>query len=190
MNRRNAIGGIIAISGIGAFSISALKYSSLSTKVARGQLEHHASLISEMIDILIPRSDTPGAKEANVQKFIINFMESCASHKEYRNFLNGLNDVQHTSKTMYETNFEDCTIYQRNKIMNDLAGSAFSNSLLVKIDVKLRGRSFYDLLRSLTIEGYCTSKLGATELLAYQPVPAAYNAIITLQPNQKAWATR
>jgi hypothetical protein len=64
------------------------------------------------------------------------------------------------------------------------------NDLLTKIDNKIRGRSFFVILKSLAIEGYCSSELGATKLLAYVPVPVNYNAITILTPNQKAWATR
>jgi hypothetical protein len=142
------------------------------------------------VDVIIPPTETPGAKEAKVQNYIIDFMESCASKKEYNNFLNGLNDLQETCLNYYNNNFEDCTMGQKIEVLENLDSNYDSNSLLAKIDNKIKGRSFFNILKSLTVEGYCTSELGATKLLAYVPVPVNYNAIITIEPNQKAWATR
>jgi hypothetical protein len=55
-----------------------------------GQLKNYINLISELVDEIIPPTETPGAKEAKVQDYIIDFMESCSS-KEYKNFLKWLN---------------------------------------------------------------------------------------------------
>ena len=129
-------------------------------------------------------------KEAKVQNYIIDFMESCSTKKEYNNFFNGLTDLQETCLNSYNANFEDCTMEQKIEVLQNLDSNSDTSSLLAKIDAKIRGRSFFNILKSLTIEGYCTSELGATKLLAYVPVPVNYNAIITIEPNQKAWATR
>ena len=188
MNRRKAIGGILAITGLGIASYTGVKF--FYGKSNKGQLRNYLSLISELVDVIIPPTDSPGAKEANVQNYIIDFMESCSSKKEYNNFLNGLNDLQDTCLNNYDNNFEDCTMNQKIEVLENLDSNYDSNSLLAKIDAKIRGRSFFNILKSLTIEGYCTSELGATKLLAYVPVPVNYNAIITIEPNQKAWATR
>ena len=143
-----------------------------------------------MVDVIIPTTDTPGAKEAKVQDYIINFMEFCSSNKEFNSFFNGLNDLQDTAVSDYENDFENCTTAQKITMLENLDSDNGSNSLLTKIDTKIRGRSFFNILKTLTIEGYCTSEIGATQMLAYNPVPGKYKAITNLQPNQKAWATR
>ena len=64
------------------------------------------------------------------------------------------------------------------------------NAMVAKIKNKLRGEAFFPLLRRLTVEGYCMSEAGATNHLAYQPIPGHYIAITELQPNQSCWATK
>jgi len=187
MNRRKAIGGIFALTGIGFASFTGFKL--FFEKASRGQLQNYENLLAELVDIIIPPTDTPGAREANVQGYIISFMEFCSSNKEYTNFYNGLNDLQENCLSDYNTHFADCTNQQKIALLEDLDSSADPNGIMAKINKKLRGRPFFSILKSLTVEGYCTSKLGATELLAYQPIPARYKPITTLQPNQKAWAT-
>jgi len=189
MNRRKAIGGILGITGLGLASFTGFKLFYAPSAIDRGQLQRFENLLAELVDVIIPATETPGAKDARVQDYIIRFMESCSSNKEYYNFLSGLEDVQDTCLYDYSASFQECTIAQKTNVLEDLDRNYNANSLVSKIDKKIRGRSFFTILKSLTVEGYCTSRLGATQLLAYQPVPGRYTAITTLQPNQKAWAT-
>lgn len=189
MNRRKAIGGMLAFAGTGIASSIGVKLFYANSNSNRGQLQNYLNLISDLVDIIIPPTETPGAKEAKVQDYIIDYMDSCSSNKDYNNFFNGLNDLQETCLNNYNTNFEDCTTEQKIKELENLDSNEGSNTLLTKIDNKIRGRSFFNILKSLTIEGYCTSEIGATMHLAYQPIPAKYKAITTINQNQKAWAT-
>ncbi len=190
MNRRKAIGGILGITGISIASFIGVKYFYVNQKTKRELLHNFSNLISELVDVIIPPTETPGAKEAKVHEYILSYMEDCSSMKEYNNFLNGLNDLQESCESTYNNTFENCTADQKNKIIESLDNNHDSKSLLSKINNKLQGRSFFDILKTLTIEGYCSSELGATMHLEYQPIPGKYNAITNLEPNQKAWATK
>jgi hypothetical protein len=188
MNRRKAIGGILGITGIGLASFTGFNMFYGPLNVDRGQLQLYDNLLAELVEVIIPATETPGAKEAEVQAYIISFMESCSSNKEYYNFLNGLEDVQETCLNDFERRFEECSLAQKTTVLENLDENVDANSILSKIDNKIRGRSFFTILKSLTVEGYCTSREGATQLLAYQPVPGRYKAITTIQTGQKAWA--
>lgn len=189
MNRRTALKGIFGIAGLGAASYAGYKYFSGGVRHSRGQLKDYYNLISELVDVIIPPTDTPGAKEALVQDYIVDFMEDCASSKEYNNFINGLIDLQEDCEVKYGNSFEKCSSEQKVEILKSFE-SGMSNGIISKINNKIKGRSFYNILRTLTVEGYCTSSIGATQHLAYRPVPGKYKAITELGANQKAWATR
>jgi Gluconate 2-dehydrogenase subunit 3 len=190
MNRRTAIGGILGLAGIGLASTISFKYFIGNSSTKRGELNAHLNLLAELVDIIIPPTETPGAKEALVHNYVISYMENCSSTKEYNNFLNGLNDLQETSLDKNGRHFEDCSTEQKIKILQHLDDSGKSSGLLLKINNKLKGRSFFNILKTLTIEGYCTSFIGATKHLEYSAIPARYIAITKLTGNQKAWATR
>lgn len=188
MNRRKAIGGILALTGIGIATYTG--FNLFYVKSRKGQLHDYKNLVSALVDVIIPATETPGAKQANVQDFVINYMESCSSVKEYNNFFDGLIDLQETCISTYGSNFEKCTPQQQETIVKDLDSTYDGSSLFSKIRNKISGRPFYTILKALTVEGYCTSELGATKHLVYEPIPARYKAITTIQPNQKAWATK
>ncbi|WP_406683472.1 gluconate 2-dehydrogenase subunit 3 family protein [Seonamhaeicola sp. MEBiC1930] len=189
MKRRTAIKGLLGITGVGVTSFAGYKYFLGATKHSRGQLKDYYQLISELVDVIIPPTDTPGAKEALVQDYVIDFMEDCASNKEYNNFLNGLIDLQEDSNLKFGNSFEECSNENKIEILKSFE-SGVSDGIISKINNKIKGRSFFNIIRTLTVEGYCTSTIGATQHLVYEPVPGRYNAITTLSPNQKAWATR
>ena len=188
MNRRKAIGGILAFTGIGVISYAGVKF--FYGNADRGQLPNYVRFISEIVDVIIPPTETPGAKEAKVPDYVISFMESCSSNKEYTNFLNGLIDLRDTCLSKYNAVFEECTATQKIEVLTNLDSNTQSDGLFTKIDTKIRGRSFFSILKAVTVEGYCTSELGATQHLIYEPIPARYNAITTVKSNQKAWATK
>jgi len=191
MNRRKAIGGILGITGVGLASVTGVKYFIGDSNHDSGKLAAHINLIAELAEVIIPTTaDSPGAKPAQVQDYIINYMEDCASRKEYNNFLNGLNDLRDRCENNYGCNFKDCSGEQKIQLLENLDNSWNSKGLLMKINNKLLGRSFFNILKTLTIEGYCTSYIGATKHLEYNPIPGKYVAITTLKINQKSWATK
>lgn len=190
MNRRTAIGGILGLAGIGITSVAGYKYVRVTSNKERDQLNSYFDLISELVDVIIPPTNTPGAKSAEVQNYVIAFMEECASMKEYNNFLNGIQDIQDTCIGKYDTVFENISESQRIDLLEDLDSGLGSSGLIMKINNKLFGRSFFNILKTLTIEGYCSSLIGATEHLEYRSIPGMYKAITQLGANQKAWATR
>ncbi|MFI4945488.1 MAG: gluconate 2-dehydrogenase subunit 3 family protein [Burkholderiales bacterium] len=45
------------------------------------------------------------------------------------------------------------------------------------------------MLKDLTLVGFFTSQIGATQVLAYEKVPGGYRGCVELRPGQKTWAT-
>jgi hypothetical protein len=189
MNRRKAIGGILGLTGIGFVSVYGAKYF-IGNSNKKGSLEVHMNLLAELVEVIIPTTTSPGAKESLVHEYIINYIEDCSSRKEYNNFINGLNDLQETSVNTFNSVFEECSETQKKLLVENLEESTSYSGILLKVNNKLRGRSFFNILKTLTIEGYCTSYNGATIHLAYMPVPGRYDAVTKLKVNQKAWATK
>jgi hypothetical protein len=87
--------------------------------------------------------------------------------------------------------FTDCNEIQKEAVLtrfSQKSGSGFS--LFDKIKNKFTGRSFFETLKSYTVQGYCISEKGASLGMRYIAVPGKYLACIPLEPNQKAWATK
>ena len=48
--------------------------------------------------------------------------------------------------------------------------------------------AFFREMKALTVTGFCTSEIGATQVLEYLPIPGKFEGDVPLQPGQKAWA--
>ncbi|GGI25636.1 gluconate 2-dehydrogenase subunit 3 family protein [Pedobacter mendelii] len=191
MNRRTSIRSILALSALGISSFSAYKWFDLHQKISLSQITDFKVLIAELAETIIPQTDTPGAKSAGVQNYIINVLHNCTSKVEQNKFLNGLENVQNYTQSRFNKSFERCTSLQRVEILKHFEeNDTYRYQILNKINNKLVGRPFFTLLKQLTVEGYCSSELGASQGLSYDYVPGSFIPCTPLNPNQKSWATK
>lgn len=131
------------------------------------------ALLAEIADIIIPTTDTPGAKAAGVEKFIVRVMRDCYKKEDQDKFYAGVAKLDADSKTKFGKGFVGLDLAQKNE--------------MVKLSTTT-DKPFFQRMKELTVTGYFTSEIGATKALAYLPIPGKLEACIPLKPNQKAWA--
>ena len=78
--------------------------------------------------------------------------------------------------------FENCSLEERHALIAPLDAASYGP------DTGARG-SFVRILKELTLVGFYTSRIGATQALAYEAVPGGFRGCLELRPGQKAWAT-
>ncbi|MBK1439213.1 gluconate 2-dehydrogenase subunit 3 family protein [Parapedobacter sp. ISTM3] len=163
-----------------------------SRKPDLGKLNAMRPLISELVETIIPATDSPGAKEAGVADFVIGKVIFYLDRREQNFFIDGLGDIEQLSRKGYGQSFMNCTMDQRVKILECLEDQQlFLHPLLMKVKRKLFGFSFISYLKAYTVEGYCTSLLGATRCLNYQATPQSYQPCVPLVLlGQRSWATK
>jgi len=191
MNRRTVIKSTLALGVLAASSFPMFKWLSLNKTPDLGLLQSKKDLISELAEMIIPATDTPGAKEAEVAEFIIKIITNCVGIKDKNIFIDGLLDVENYSQNHFGKTFENCLLDERTQILTHFEDKAYwSNNLMNKIQNKFLGQPFFSRLKELTVLGYCTSELGATKGLAYDYIPGKFESCIKLSPQQKSWATK
>jgi len=148
-------------------------------------------LIDELCEVIIPRTSTPGAKDAGVSGYIINVINNCYSEKERRVFIRGISEVDEYCAINFKSSFESCSDEIKIKILEYFeTKDSFDNPLINKIKKRLLGVSFFDHLKWLTITGYCNSRLGATQGLRYNDVPVQFVPCMEYEEGQLSWATK
>lgn len=145
--------------------------------------EDQGILISQVADIIIPKTDTPGASEAGVPAFIDLMLKDIYSDKDKTRFMDGLKTFEEGAVKAYGDPFielspEDQTAYVK---------KVHDEALTHKDDKD--GRPFILMAKELTLLGFFTSEPGATQVLQYVQVPGAYKGCIPLKEVGKAWAT-
>lgn len=155
-------------------------------------LKEKKRLIAELAEAIIPRTNTPGAKDAKVDDFILQMVTSGISSLEQRTFLHGLQGIDDYCLKHFQREFIMCAKKEREEVLTYFESEeAWSRSfrLVSKVRNKLLGRSFFSLIKYLTVVGYCTSEVGCTVGLAYDYIPMQYQSCVTLKQGQKTWAT-
>ncbi len=176
MNRRAAVQRIsllmggVALSGPVVSGILGEKTHFGDSVYATPQQE---KLLAELADVIIPTTDTPGAKAAGAEQFIIRVMRDCHPMDEQKAFYASLDQFDKDSKAAYGKNFV-----------------ALGNDQKVAMVKKLieTDKDFFKRMKNYTAVGYFTSEIGATQALEYLETPGRLEACIPLKPGQKAWA--
>lgn len=191
MNRRAYLKNILLLGALGTASIPVFKWVKLNQPVAPVDLFKKRETIAELVDLIIPATDTPGAKEAGVHNYVINVLLNCRAAKDQERFLHGIEDLEKYAVSKYQKDFIKCSQTEKTEILQHIAESeTYKINILNKINNKLLGQSFFSNLKGLTVQGYCISSLGATKGLAYDYIPGKYEACIPLLKNQRSWATK
>lgn len=135
------------------------------------------NLVSEISEMIIPKTDTPGAKDAKVDRFIDSMLEAY-SPNENKLFLDGLKEFEKQAKKLHKKNFVDCSVEQRVEVMDAMvAGSKKGDD-----------PTPFELMREATVVGFCTSEIGAKEFLKYDPVPGPYQGCVDYKTVGGTWA--
>jgi hypothetical protein len=191
MNRRSSIKYLAVFVTFGVSSVSLYKLVSNHSAPDLTLLLKKQSLIAELVDIIIPRTDTPGAKDAYVDQFVIKMISYGSDATVQRTFINGIQELEKYCEDTYSKEFVQCSIQDRTNVMKHFESkSNHSNPFLNKVKTKIFGQSFFQKLKDLTVEGYCTSQIGATQGLAYDYIPSSYESCVLLRNNQRSWATK
>lgn len=123
-------------------------------------------LLAEVVDTLIPETDTPGAKALRVHLFVMLMVNDCHSPEEQRAFAQGLGELDGYSKRKTGKGFADWGARERVELLE---------SLKQKEEVSASLWSFNQILRKRAIQGYSESQYVMTHVLPHRMIPEPYD---------------
>lgn len=191
MNRRKAILSLFLIGGGAAAGFSGYKWYSLHKTPDISFLDNHVPLLADLSETIIPATTTPGAKAAMAHLAVITMIKEVADRKTKNIFIEGLKEVEQYASGKYNKSFTALTAAeQKDVVMYFREKGKNYSGMMGKIKNKFMGKSFFHVLKEYTSIAFCTSKTGATETLAFDFIPGAYNACKPVTPGQRSWATK
>lgn len=157
-----AVGGLISLpawaSGWTAETVRSPHYSSLS-----GQNE----LLAEIVETIIPATDSPGAKALNVHQFIQKMVTDCFDKSAQELFVKGLGLMDELSQKSFGKPFREGDVTQRTALLTQMSQSADSAQ-----------KDFYSMVKNLTIRGYMNSEYVMTNLMHFEFIPGRYHGCV------------
>src|SRR5271155_4558496 len=195
MHRRNLFRLLAAGAAMPALNTSALAMfrasQTASTAALRTLDAHQNATVVMMTDVILPQTDTPGAKGAKVNEFIDVILTDWATDAERKRFLAGLANVDERSTTLYGKPLVDCTRAQQESLLRAMDEEWAREEYIPKPhttgyqkrDQQLSDSFFGDFKR-LTLVGYYTSEIGFTQELKKVIIPGSYHGCTIIGDNK------
>lgn len=149
-------------------------------------------IVAAMTEVIIPRTDTPGAIDAGVPRYIELMAANWMNDGERAIFSAGLKDIETRIPTEYGKPFDQLDATQQLAIMEALEDAAsdspwfeFGNTMREFIS----DAPFICQLKELTVWGFFTSEEGGSQVLRYDPMPMFFNGDIPLASDDSSWTS-
>ena len=150
-----------------------------------------AALVTEVAEIMIPRTDTPGATDVGVPAFIDTMLKNTYRKNDQDRYLSGLERFESQAKDAHGKSFVDLATEQRSAFVREQHDAALKAAWADTTGNERNNRPFILMTKELAVLGFFTSEAGATQVLQYVAVPGPYRARVPLAEagNGKTWAT-
>lgn len=128
--------------------------------------EENSLLLAELVDAIIPATDTPGAKELQVDRFISVMVADCYDEKVQKKFLMSFQEMELISQEYYNKPFGKTSEAERKELLCALEIAEIAP------DKKI---NFISFIKGLTIAGYMSSAYVMENHTDYEMVPSRFH---------------
>lgn len=168
VNRRQLLLGVVVLLG-GAAALTRFARKSGGEALQSGPAlgADQFALLEEFVDVMIPATDTPGARAAGVPAFIRDMLAEWASAKTRDELLGVLAGIDRLAWAKFGASFVELQPERRQQ-------------LVVSYDAERIGVSdpAYARFKELVLLGYYLSEAGATQELRYELIPGAWRSCV------------
>jgi hypothetical protein len=165
----------------------------LSAQAALRTLDaHQEAMLRTMTELIIPRTETPGATDVGTTAFIDLILTEWSDDAERTSFLNGLAGVDTRAQNLFGRAFLECSSAQQSQILVALGEEMLEKTNEMAPRRRRRGfrgagaADFYPMLRRLTLVAYYTSEAGATQELHFEIIPDKHEGCAPAVPEKEA----
>lgn len=118
---------------------------------------------------ILPKTDTPGALDVGVPAFIDLMYGEFLTPDERFLFATGVKDIEAAARARHGRAFTALDAAAQDDVLKSIAEASQG-----------KDRTFFALLRELTVTGYFTSETVGRNVLHYDPVPGRWDACIPI----------
>lgn len=188
MNRREAINRVAWI--IGGTVVGANLFLEGCTRPVAKNVEQlfepdMIDYLGDIADAILPPTSTPGAKEAGVGQFIPVMVKDCYSIEDQQVVMAGLDTLNKVAEQKSGKKFQDMAQADQTALLHEVDQEAKAYHTNKSGD---EPNHYFHLIKQLTLLGYFSSEIGATQALRYVQIPGKYDGDLPYQKGDKAWA--
>ncbi|SEL04846.1 Gluconate 2-dehydrogenase subunit 3 [Parapedobacter koreensis] len=142
--------------------------------------------LGDVADTILPPTSSPGAKEAGVGAFIPVMVKDCYTTDQQKIVIDGLGKLEDAATEKFGRKFQELDAAERTELLAAIDKEAKDYQ---KNKTEEDADHYFHLIKQLTLLGFFTSELGATEALRYVQIPGRYDGDYPYAKGDKAWAT-
>lgn len=137
--------------------------------------------IGAMAEAILPRTDTPGAKDVFVDRYIDMITNNCMTKLQQQRMKKGVAELydafeEYGKKAFIDATPEEQLAYLQKTEMDarQIAADIGNRRSPDTEEEELNNRPFFPEFKQMVLVGYFTSEQVGTEVLAYDPVPGEW----------------
>lgn len=185
LQRRQVFQSLIALSAVGGLAACGSgeepRSGQISGNAAPGYFNaSEMALIAAVAQTIIPQTDTAGAVQAGVPKTLQDLATDWGDAEFKQYWRDGLAALGAGLATENGTTFESMSPSERQTALSTYDAGVFANTI---------PDGFYRDFKATVVQAYYMSEPGASEELAYEPVPGEWIGCVPLSEFPKTWAT-
>lgn len=186
MERRELLKMIAAATGAAMIGIPAFVYGQEPVPNANNAFsEADVAKLDEIAETILPRTKTPGAKEAGVGLFMAQFVTDCYAPEDQARFRAGLADIDKRAGGRFMALKPEA----RTELLRTLDAEARKPRAAADGADNEHKPHYFTMIKQLVIFSFFTSQVGSTKVLQYVAVPGRYDGDMAYVPGTPAWAT-
>jgi len=140
------------------------------------------ALLDELSDIVIPATDTPGARAAGVPSFI----EIAVAHGLRNAKPDLLQTFADALNSFAAGGYLSLPPERRMAVLSDIDTRTFANAADTGLPAPLLQ---WPTLKALIVIGYYTSEIGGSQELRYELTPGRFDPDVPLEPGDRDWSS-
>lgn len=190
MERRDVLRLLASTTALSALSADALFWlQDVHAQVAKASAlktltPHQDATVTTIAELIIPQTNTPGAKGAKVNEFIDLIVSEWYDERAKSRFLAGLADVDKRSRKLFGQNFVACSEADQKTLLTVLdeeALAARQKEALSGLSAAAVPINFFSMIKKLTLVGYYTSEVGFKDELHKTIIPPDHKGCAPLE---------
>lgn len=171
MQRRSALKNVaLTLGGLVTLPSWATHWTPESIGQVSGLAATEEALLAEIVETIIPETNTPGAKSLKVHQFALRMINDCYSETAQNNLKQGLVAADQTARQLYQKTFVACDAAQRLAVLNAMGTSSDTPT-----------KQFVSMMKNLTIQGYMNSEYVQVNMMGYNMAPGFYHGCVPLK---------
>ena len=196
MDRRSALkkAGVLAGSAVAIPSLFSLLQSCKNENRLDWQplffTENEAKTIAVLLDMILPRTDTPGALDVKADMFIDKVIAKTYDEEGQKKIRSEMAAFNSDCEKTFGGTFIELSVSDREKVLQaaEKTSGKFSPGVWGTAVGKQEPIGFYRSIKSMAIWAYFSSEEIGKKVLAYDPVPGTYEPCIPVSEVGNRWS--